>query len=225
MHGSHHEVARMKAGQLCHDWAPTPGFSRRCRALWACWACWAVRCWRSWGRPGDWSAQGDGGSSLAVLAGRGFWLAQYFNGPRKPHVPGSAEVPGGCSWDMRGRFLGRGGFGSWPMRGRVRARTSEMHNACGCCALHGAVPPGKQRGGEPPQGGRSRALRRAGPPLDSPRGRAAEAERRRGDLLWAVAGIAAQGLQLLGPLRRRCSNDAALPQWISRRLRRDAMRP
>ena len=29
-----------------------------------------------------------------------------------------------------------------------------------------------------------------------------------------MAGIAAQGPQLLGPLRRRCSNDAALPQWI-----------
>ena len=45
-------------------------------------------------------------------------------------------------------------------------------------------------------------------------GRTAESERRGGDLLWAVAGIAAQGPQLLGPLRRRCSNDAALPQWI-----------
>ena len=44
--------------------------------------------------------------------------------------------------------------------------------------------------------------------------RTAEAERRRGDLLWTVADIAAQGAQLLGPLRRRCSNDAALPQWI-----------
>ena len=44
----------------------------------------------------------------------------------QPTVPGSAEVQGGCSWDMRGHFAGRGTFGSWPMRGRVGGRKSEM---------------------------------------------------------------------------------------------------
>ena len=48
----------------------------------------------------------------------------------QPTVPGACEVQGGCSWDMRGHFGGRGTFGSWPMRGRVGGRKSDMGLLC-----------------------------------------------------------------------------------------------